>query len=176
MTAERSHLALVDEVLLYLVALVAITLLGGLLPAVLAAVAASLLLNWYFTPPLHTWTVDAPQNLLALVLFVTVGVIVSGTVHLAARRSALAAHSSHEAAVLLSLARTVLGGDDTAAQVLGQLGATLGGSRRARRTGRRRLGRGRQPVACRRGRSRPMRYGPTCGCGSPVTCPAPVPG
>jgi two-component system sensor histidine kinase KdpD len=128
MTAERTHLALVDEVLLYLVALIAITLLGGLLPAVLAAVAASLLLNWYFTPPLHTWTVDAPQNLLALVLFVTVGVIVSGTVHLAARRSGLAARSSHEAAVLLALARTVLGGDDTAAQVLGQLGEALGGS------------------------------------------------
>ncbi|BEP15067.1 hypothetical protein acdb102_33780 [Acidothermaceae bacterium B102] len=128
MAAEREHLALVDEVLLYLVALVAITLLGGLLPAVLSAVGASLLLNWYFTPPLHTWTVDAPQNLLALVLFVSVGVIVSGTVHLAARRSALATRSSHEAAVLLSLARTVLGGDDTAAGVLRRLGETLGGS------------------------------------------------
>jgi two-component system sensor histidine kinase KdpD len=128
MAAERSHLALVDEVLVYLVALVAITLLGGLLPAVGSAVAASLLLNWYFTPPLHKWTVEAPQNLLALVLFVTVAVIVSGTVDLAARRSALATRSSYEAGVLLSLARTVLGGDDTAAAVLQRLGQTLGGS------------------------------------------------
>lgn len=128
MAAERAHLALVDEVLIYLVALVAITLLGGLLPAVASAIATSLLLNWFFTPPLHTWTVDAPQNLLALVLFVTVAVIVSGTVDLAARRSALAAESSHEAAVLLSLAHTVLAGDDTAANVLQRLGETLGGS------------------------------------------------
>jgi two-component system, OmpR family, sensor histidine kinase KdpD len=128
MAAERRHLALVDEVLLYLVALVGITLLGGLLPAVASAIAASLLLNWYFTPPLHTWTVDAPQNIFALVLFITVAVIVSSTVHLAARRSALAGRSSHEAAVLLSLARTVLGGDDSASDVLRRLAETLGGS------------------------------------------------
>jgi two-component system, OmpR family, sensor histidine kinase KdpD len=128
MAAQRVHLALVDEVLIYLVALVGITLLGGIIPAVLSAVAASLLLNWFFTPPLHTWTVDSPQNLLALVLFVAVAVIVSGTVHLAARRSALAVRSSHEAAVLLSLARTLLGGEDTANDVLRQLSETLSGS------------------------------------------------
>lgn len=128
MAAERVHLALVDEVLVYLVAVVVITLVGGLLPAVLSAVASSLLLNWYFTPPLHTWTVDAPQNLLALVLFVTVAVVVSATVHLAARRSALADRSSYEAGVLLSLARTVLGGRDTATDVLQRLAETLHGS------------------------------------------------
>ncbi|MDX6245613.1 MAG: two-component system, OmpR family, sensor histidine kinase KdpD [Frankiales bacterium] len=128
MAAERRHLALVDEVLIYLVALIGITVLGGLLPAVGSAVAASLLLNWFFTPPLHRWTVEAPQNLLALVLFVSVAVIVSGTVDLAARRSALATRSSYEAGVLLSLARTVLGGDDTAVAVLQRLGETLGGS------------------------------------------------
>ena len=127
MAAGREHLALVDEVLVYLVALVVITLVGGLVAAVLAAVAASLLLNWYFTPPLHTWTVDAPQNLLALFLFVTVAVVVSATVHLAARRSALAIRSSYEAGVLLSLARTVLGGQDTAADVLARLAQTAGG-------------------------------------------------
>ena len=128
MAANRSHLALVDEVLIYLVCLVAITLVGGLIPAVLSAVAASLLLNWFFTPPLHTWTVDAPQNLLALVLFVSVAVIVSGTVHLAARRSASAARSSHEAGVLLSLAQTVLSGEDSATAVLTRLSQTLGGT------------------------------------------------
>ncbi len=128
MAAERPHLALVDEVLIYLVTLVGITLLGGLLPAVTSAVAASLLLNWYFTPPLHTWTVDAPQNLLALVLFVAVAVIVSATVDLAARRSSTATQSSYEAGVLLSLARTVLGGEDTAAAVLTRLSTTIRGS------------------------------------------------
>ena len=52
LTLFRPHLNLADDVLAYLVAVVTITVLGGFWPAVLAAVAASLLLNWYFTEPL----------------------------------------------------------------------------------------------------------------------------
>ena len=63
--------------LLYLIAVIVVTLVGGFWPAVLAAVAAGLLLNWYFTPPVHTWTIEAPQNMLALLLFVTGAVTVS---------------------------------------------------------------------------------------------------
>ena len=56
----RPHLNLADDLLIYLVAVVTITVLGGFWPAVLAAVAASLLLNWYFTEPLHTFTIRSP--------------------------------------------------------------------------------------------------------------------
>ena len=98
LAAVRSHLAFADDLLLYLAAVIGITLVGGLVPAVIAAIASSLLLNWYFTPPLHTWTIDSPQNLLALVLFVAVAVTVSSVVHLAARRAAVAAGLAAEAA------------------------------------------------------------------------------
>jgi two-component system, OmpR family, sensor histidine kinase KdpD len=121
----RGHLALVDDLLLYLVAVVGITLVGGFWPAVMAAVAASLLLNWFFTPPLHHWTIDSPQNLLALLLFVTVAVTVSSIVHLAARRATLAEHSRAESDALLGLARSVLSGRDTAADVLHHLAEEL---------------------------------------------------
>ncbi len=47
---------------------------------------------------------------------------------LAARRSSTATQSSYEAGVLLSLARTVLGGEDTAAAVLTRLSTTIRGS------------------------------------------------
>ena len=90
LAAHRVHVSLDDVLLLYLVAVLAITLVGGFWPAVLAAVAASLLINWYFTPPLHTFTIEAPQNLVALLLFIAVAVTVSSVVHLAARRAALA--------------------------------------------------------------------------------------
>jgi two-component system, OmpR family, sensor histidine kinase KdpD len=100
---------------------------GGFWPAVFAAVAASLLLNWYFTEPLHTFTIAEPKNLLALVLFVTVAVAVSSVVHLAARRAADAGRSSKETASLLGLAQTVLGGADTPADVLDHLTTTHGG-------------------------------------------------
>ena len=123
----RHHLSLDDDLLIYLVAVVAIAIAGGFWPAVLAAVAGSLLLNWFFTPPLHTFTIEKPENLLALLLFVVVAVTVSTVVHLAARRAGQAARSGGEAASLLALARTVLGGDDTPAAVLDHLTATVGG-------------------------------------------------
>jgi two-component system sensor histidine kinase KdpD len=123
----RHHLSLDDDLLIYLVAVVAVAIVGGFWPAVLAAVAASLLLNWFFTPPVYTFTIDKPQNLLALLLFVTVAVTVSSVVHLAARRAGQAARSGREAASLLALAQTVLGGGDTAAAVLNHLTGTVGG-------------------------------------------------
>jgi signal transduction histidine kinase len=127
LVAGRAHLNLADDLLLYLVAVVAIAVVGGFWPAVLGAITASLLLNWYFTEPLHTLTVAEPRNLLALMLFVTVAVTVSSVVHLAARRAVQAARSGEDAASLLALAQTVLGGADTPAAVLYHLAHTWEG-------------------------------------------------
>jgi two-component system, OmpR family, sensor histidine kinase KdpD len=127
LTVFRPHLNLADDLLIYLVVVVAVTVLGGFWPAVLAAVAASLLLNWYFTEPIHTFTIQQPRELLALLLFVTVAVAVSSVVHLAARRAVQAARARDEAASLLELAQTVLGGADSPAAVLDHLTRTHGG-------------------------------------------------
>jgi two-component system, OmpR family, sensor histidine kinase KdpD len=127
LAAWRQHLNLADDLLVYLVAVVTITVLGGFWPAVLAAVAASLLLNWYFTEPLHTFTIQQPRELLALLLFVTVAVAVSSVVHLAARRAVQAARAREEAASLLELAQNVLGGADSPKAVLDHLTGTHGG-------------------------------------------------
>jgi two-component system sensor histidine kinase KdpD len=126
---SRSSLSLADDLLLYLLAVVVVSAVGGFWPAVVTAAASGLLLNWFLTPPLHTLTIQEPQNLLALLLFVTVAVIVSSTVHLAARRADEAARSSADASALLELARTVLSGADTPSSVLDQL--TQGHSTRA---------------------------------------------
>ena len=127
LTAGRAHLNLADDLLVYLVAAVTITVVGGFWPAVLAAVAASLLLNWFFTQPYHTFTIQQPQELLALLLFATVAVAVSSVVHLAARRAVPAARSRAEAAALLEFAQTVLCGADTPGAILGHLTTTHGG-------------------------------------------------
>src|SRR5579864_7377898 len=127
LAAWRPHLNLADDLLVYLVAVVTITVLGGFWPAVLAAVAASLLLNWYFTAPIYTFTIQQPKELLALLLFVTVAVAVSSVVHLAASRAVQAARAREEAASLLELAQTVLGGADSPAAVLEHLTRTHGG-------------------------------------------------
>ena len=56
--------------LMFLFVVVIVSLIGGFWPALAAAVAASLLLNYYFIPPIHQFTISDPQNVLALVVFV----------------------------------------------------------------------------------------------------------
>jgi two-component system sensor histidine kinase KdpD len=125
--ATSLRLDLGDDLLIYLVAVVAVAIVGGFWPAVLAAVVASLLVNWYFTPPVHTLTIADGKSLLALLLFVTVAVTVSSVVHLAALRARQAARSNEEAQDLLALAQTVLGGADNPASVLEHLTSSRGG-------------------------------------------------
>lgn len=83
----RAHLSLVTDLLLFLLAAVLPALLGGLLPALVAAVLGSLLLNYYFTAPVHTLVIDRPGDATALVVFIVVAMLVSGAVDLAARRT-----------------------------------------------------------------------------------------
>ena len=121
LAAARDSLNLGDDLLFFLLAVVAVAVVGGFWPAIIAATAASLLVNWYFTEPFHTFTIAQPDNLLALLLFVLVAITVSSVVHLAARRSQQARRSRAEAEALLQLARSVLGDDDTPAGVLRHL-------------------------------------------------------
>jgi two-component system, OmpR family, sensor histidine kinase KdpD len=130
LSAHSLHLDLGDDLLIYLVAVVAVAVVGGFWPAVLAAIVASLLVNWYFTPPVHTLTIADGKSLLALLLFVTVAVTVSSVVHLAALRARQAARSTEEAQDLLALAQTVLGGKDTPTAVLEHLVTSRGGRAR----------------------------------------------
>jgi len=111
LTQLRGTLNLPNDILLFLLAVVAITLVGGLWPAIAAAVVGTLLLNYYFTPPLHEWTVAERNNALALVVFIAVAAMVSAVVDLAARRTSEAARASAEAETLSTLAGDVLRGE-----------------------------------------------------------------
>ncbi len=104
----RDDLIQSTNVLDYFLATVLVALVGGLGPAVFAAVFSALLLNFYFTPPLFTFTVDTQQNVVTLVAMVVVGVMVALVVDRAARRAAQAARARTEATLLASYARTVL--------------------------------------------------------------------
>jgi two-component system sensor histidine kinase KdpD len=108
---QRDSLNLVSDVLLFLLVVVAVALVGGWLPAMVAAVGCSLLLNYYFTPPLHTFTISETNNALALAVFVIVAAMVSSVVDLASRRTRQAARAATEAATLGTLAGSVLRGE-----------------------------------------------------------------
>ena len=67
LTQFRNDLSLSSVILIFLVAVVVISLVGRLWAAFAAALVGSLLLNYYFTPPIYTWTISDTQNVLALV-------------------------------------------------------------------------------------------------------------
>ncbi len=71
----RGQLNLTTEVLAVLVAVTAVALLGGLVPAVLEAIAGSLL-NFHFTPPMHISSIAEADNAAAGAIFVAVAVVV----------------------------------------------------------------------------------------------------
>ncbi|MEU9627866.1 DUF4118 domain-containing protein [Streptomyces luteogriseus] len=117
---------LANDMLLFLSLTVAAALLGGLLPALASAVVGSLLLNWFFTPPVHTLTIADPQNIVAIVVFVGVAVAVASVVDLAARRTQQAARLRAESEILSFLAGNVLRGETGLEELLERVRETFG--------------------------------------------------
>lgn len=122
----RSELSLASDVLLTLAAVVAVALVGGMWPAVVAAVMGFLLLNFFFTEPIHTFDIAARENWLALLVFLLVAVAVAAVVDLAARRTRQAAAASAEASTLAAVAGSVLRGARPLTALLERLRETFG--------------------------------------------------
>jgi two-component system sensor histidine kinase KdpD len=118
-------LTLTNDILLFLAGVVGVALVGGLWPALIAALGGSLLLNWFFTPPYYTLTIAEADNLLALGVFVGVAVAVSGVVDVAARRTREAARATAEAHTLATVAGGVLRGERPLAALLDRLRETF---------------------------------------------------
>ena len=103
---------------LYLVHTIVASLIGGMAPAIVTAILSSLTVNWFFTPPVGTWTIAAPENALALGLFVVVAVAVSLVVHRSSRRADQALAAQQESAALAELTHTLLGSTEQLALLL----------------------------------------------------------
>jgi two-component system, OmpR family, sensor histidine kinase KdpD len=121
----RTNLSAASDLLLFLLAVVIVSLIGGFLPALAAAIAASLLVNYYFVPPIHTFTIADAENVLALVVFVVIAVLVSRVVDQAARRTVEAARSNAEAETLSTLAGSVLRGEQALPALLQRVQETF---------------------------------------------------
>jgi len=123
---QRDGVSLGTDLLLYLLVVVVVATIGGAWVAMVSAVAAFLLVNWYFTPPIHEWTISESQNLVALVVFLVVAGVVSVFVTLAARRSLESARARSEAGSLVQLAGALLSENDPLPEIMQQLLATFG--------------------------------------------------
>ncbi|MCX4580499.1 sensor histidine kinase KdpD [Streptomyces sp. NBC_01571] len=120
------EVGLANDMLLFLAMTVAAALLGGLYPALASAFVGSLLLNWFFTPPVHTLTIADPKNIVAIAIFVGVAVSVASVVDLAARRTQQAARLRAESEILSVLAGSVLRGDTSLEALLERVRETFG--------------------------------------------------
>lgn len=114
-------LDLATHVLAHLCVVIAVAFVGGLKPAVPAAILDSLLLNFFVTPPVDTFTISDPQNLFALIVFLGVAIAVSLVVGLSARRSVEARRARAEAVTLSELASSSLASDQSPAEFLRQV-------------------------------------------------------
>jgi len=123
--AVDGDVSLSTDILAFLLLVVAVALVGGLLPAVLAAVGGFLLLNYFFTPPVLMFTVAERENLLALFAFLVVAVSLSTVVDMAARRTREASQAGAEAATLFTLAGGVLRGSRSLPALLEQVRETF---------------------------------------------------
>ena len=122
----RDVVDLSTDVVLFFLATVVVALVGGLGPALLAAVAGGLALNFFLTPPLYSLTVAEPENIVTLVAMVVTAVLVALVVDRAARRAEQAAWLRTEAGLLASFSRTVLTRTDPLPRLLEKVSDAFG--------------------------------------------------
>jgi two-component system sensor histidine kinase KdpD len=126
LTNLRHQVRLSGDLLCYLAVVVAAAAIGGTWPGFGAAVAADVLANWFFIPPVHTLSIGATDNIVALIVFLVVAGMVSWLVGTSARRTAEAARARAEATTLVRLAGALVTEHDPLAEVIGQVRATFG--------------------------------------------------
>ncbi|MFD3555985.1 ATP-binding protein [Streptomyces goshikiensis] len=122
----RGSLNLTSEALLFLLTVVGVACVGGVVSAVVASVTASLLLNYWFIPPVGEFTIAEPNNILALVVFAVVAGTVAAAVDRSLRLSRRAARATAEAETLSSLAGSIVRGDQAVPALLERTRETFG--------------------------------------------------
>jgi two-component system sensor histidine kinase KdpD len=95
--------------LVFLTAVVGVAVRWGLLPSLFASVVSSLCYNFFFLPPIYTFTIADPNNVAAFLFFIVVALIVS---HVAARgrtEAAIAQGRARSVESLYSFSRKLAG-------------------------------------------------------------------
>ncbi|MDF3149435.1 DUF4118 domain-containing protein, partial [Streptomyces sp. T21Q-yed] len=122
----RGTLNLTSEALLFLLTVVGVACIGGVASAVIASVTASLLLNYWFVPPIGRFTLDDPNTLLALAVFAVVAATVAAVVDRSLRLSRRSARATAEAETMSSLAGSIVRGEATIPALLERTRETFG--------------------------------------------------
>jgi two-component system sensor histidine kinase KdpD len=108
--------------LAYLLAVMAVAARWGLFVSTVTSLAAMLGFNYYFLPPIRTFTIADPQNWIALFAFLTTAIMASHLSNRASKRAAEAIQRQQEMERLYELSRALLlsGTDQTMASQVAQ--------------------------------------------------------
>ncbi|MBU4465443.1 MAG: DUF4118 domain-containing protein, partial [Actinobacteria bacterium] len=109
--AVRGEESITSDVLFFQLLVVIVALVGGIWPALFAAVLSGLTLDFLFVAPLFTVTIADPMHALALVLYVVIAILVSWIVDQAARRTRLARRAAAESELIATVSGSVLRGE-----------------------------------------------------------------
>jgi two-component system sensor histidine kinase KdpD len=121
----RDTFSLESQVLLYLLAVVAVAVIGGMAVALGSAIAAAFLINYFFVKPEHTLEVAQGEQALALAVFLIVAAVVSWAVEAAARRARAAESAAQQAETLSGLAQSDFEKRETLRHVLERARSTF---------------------------------------------------
>jgi two-component system sensor histidine kinase KdpD len=124
MAALPFRVSTTTAALAFVLAVTAAVLLGGPPAGVAASILSFLALNYFFTPPVGTFSVRKTQDLVALVVFVVVSLVVGALVSRATAQRHRAERREREARLLQHLGTRLISGE-TAEKVLESFGGAL---------------------------------------------------
>ncbi|HML00234.1 MAG TPA: ATP-binding protein, partial [Acidimicrobiales bacterium] len=122
----HSSLGLPGALLCLLLGVVAVTMVGGAVPAALSTLVAAVTADYFFTPPIHSLRIAHPADIVALVVFCAVAGLVAQLVDRLARRNLQVVRARAETEALARLAgRAVLSGADALPDIVNELRRTF---------------------------------------------------
>jgi len=113
MYRELIHVNPTTVALTFLVAVLLTSAYWGFRIAIVTAIVATALFNFFFLPPVGTFTIADPQNWIALVVFLTTALVASNLAERARRQTLVAGTHRAEVERLYSLSQTLLTIDNT---------------------------------------------------------------
>jgi two-component system sensor histidine kinase KdpD len=113
----KSFVPVLSLGVLYVFAVLPVAVAFGVAYAAGVSVASMLAFNWFFLPPVHTFTLSDSRNWFALAVYLVTAIVVSGLAARARRRATDAEQREVETALLADVATSLLGGGDVAEQL-----------------------------------------------------------
>jgi two-component system sensor histidine kinase KdpD len=107
--ALQLYLPLPDLSLVFLTAGLFSAVTWGLLPSIFAAILSVLVYNFLFIPPLYTFNVASPRDLLNLIVFLIAAVLTSNLAARVRNQAEAAKHREARTAALYALSRQIAG-------------------------------------------------------------------